>query len=58
MLNLLQVIRAMNDDAGKSLTMLKVDGGMSVSNPLLQFQADILGIDVGTAWGDERGGRK
>lgn len=36
----------MKQDAGIDIPILKVDGGASVSNPLLQFQADILGIPV------------
>lgn len=33
-------------DAGICMTSLKVDGGVSVSNIMLQFQSDILGIPV------------
>jgi glycerol kinase len=36
----------MERDAGVSLTTLKVDGGMVASEPLMQFQADMLGRDV------------
>lgn len=36
------VITAMSEDSGIILTTLKVDGGASVSNVMLQFQADIL----------------
>lgn len=35
------VVHAMEEDAGASLTTLKVDGGASANNLLLQFQADI-----------------
>ena len=43
-----EVLEAMNKDSGVALTTLKVDGGMSVNNLLLQLQADLLGISVGT----------
>lgn len=38
------VLDAMQRDAGISLAELKVDGGASVNNALMQFQADILGV--------------
>ncbi|MBQ8085749.1 MAG: glycerol kinase GlpK [Lachnospiraceae bacterium] len=38
----LDVIRAMEDDSGIKVTELKVDGGASANNYLMQFQADIL----------------
>jgi glycerol kinase len=37
---------AMQKDAGMPLSSLKVDGGASVNDALMQFQADILGADV------------
>ncbi|MGE3779425.1 MAG: FGGY family carbohydrate kinase, partial [Pirellulaceae bacterium] len=40
------LITAMEKDAGVQLRTLKVDGGASVNNGLLQFQADILGAEV------------
>jgi len=40
------VIEAMVADTGKALTSLRVDGGATKSEFLLQFQADILGIPV------------
>ena len=40
------ILEAMQDDAGIKLGMLKVDGGASVNNLLMQFQADILGTKV------------
>ncbi len=40
------VIEAMESDVGKSITILKVDGGASRSDFLMQFQADILGVKV------------
>lgn len=36
------VVRAMEQDAGVSLSSLRVDGGMVVNSLLMQFQADIL----------------
>jgi glycerol kinase len=41
--DLLDVMRA---DSGLPLSMLKVDGGASVNNELMQFQADVLGCHV------------
>ncbi len=41
-----EVIEAMNADSGFELEVLKVDGGMVVNELLMQFQADILGVDV------------
>lgn len=38
----LDVIRAMEQDSGISVSSLKVDGGASANNFLMQFQADIL----------------
>ena len=40
------VLKAMEADAGVRLTMLKVDGGASANNYLLQAQADISGAPV------------
>jgi glycerol kinase len=37
---------AMQKDAGMPLANLKVDGGASCNNPLMQFQADMLGVPV------------
>ncbi|MBA8817468.1 glycerol kinase [Microbacterium halimionae] len=42
----LDVIEAVVADAGRELEELRVDGGMTKNNLLLQFQADILGIPV------------
>jgi glycerol kinase len=36
------VLEAMERDAGCAITILKVDGGASANNLLMQFQADIL----------------
>jgi glycerol kinase len=41
-----EVVEAMTSDSGVTLTELKVDGGMVGNELLMQFQADILGIDV------------
>ncbi|HIZ36028.1 MAG TPA: glycerol kinase GlpK [Candidatus Ruania gallistercoris] len=41
-----EVVDAMNADSGVDLTELKVDGGMVANELLMQFQADILGVDV------------
>lgn len=41
-----EVLDAVNADFGGSLSQLKVDGGMTQNNLLMQFQADILGIPV------------
>ena len=40
------LLEAMRADAGLPLAMLKVDGGASVNNTLMQFQADILNAAV------------
>ncbi|MEJ1156200.1 MULTISPECIES: glycerol kinase GlpK [Microbacterium] len=41
-----EVLEAMNADSGVNLTELKVDGGMVANDVLMQFQADLLGVDV------------
>lgn len=41
-----EVLDAMNADSGVPLTELRVDGGMVANEALMQFQADILGVDV------------
>lgn len=40
------IFDAMTSEAHINLKELRVDGGMVVSEPLMQFQSDILGIDV------------
>ncbi len=40
------VLKAMQEDSGISLVELNVDGGASSNNFLMQFQADILGVQV------------
>jgi glycerol kinase len=41
-----EVLDAVNADSGVPLTELKVDGGMTANDALMQFQADILGVAV------------
>ncbi len=41
-----ELAAAMQDDAGIALTELRVDGGASTNNMLMQFQADLLGTPV------------
>ena len=40
------VLDAMQQDAGLQLSELRVDGGASANNLLMQFQADVLGVPV------------
>ena len=40
------VLDAMQNDSGRALTQLRVDGGASANDLLMQFQADILGVPV------------
>jgi glycerol kinase len=40
------VLQAMQADAGIRIRELRVDGGASVNNLLMQFQADLLGVPV------------
>jgi glycerol kinase len=40
------VLTAMQKDAGIDLTELRVDGGATANNLLMQFQADLLGVPV------------
>lgn len=42
----MDIVAAMEKDAGVPLKNLKVDGGASRNNLLMQFQADMLGCDV------------
>lgn len=41
-----EVLDAMNADSGVELSELRVDGGMIANQTLMQFQADVLGVDV------------
>lgn len=40
------VIESMSDDSGMNLTALKVDGGATANNFLMQFQSDILNVNI------------
>ncbi|WP_312645775.1 glycerol kinase GlpK [Hydrogenoanaerobacterium sp.] len=40
------VLKAMQEDSGITLTSLKVDGGACANNFLMQFQSDIIGAPV------------
>ncbi|WP_341679051.1 glycerol kinase GlpK [Niveibacterium sp. SC-1] len=41
-----ELLGAMEQDAGMRLTGMRVDGGASVNNLLMQIQADLLGVPV------------
>ncbi|MBI9106593.1 MAG: glycerol kinase GlpK [Spirochaetales bacterium] len=41
-----EIFESMEKDAGIEITSLKVDGGMTVNNLLMQFQSDLLDIPV------------
>ncbi|GAB3144471.1 glycerol kinase GlpK [Amycolatopsis sp. NPDC004378] len=41
-----EVVDAMNADSGLALSSLKVDGGMTADNLLMQFVADVLDVPV------------
>jgi glycerol kinase len=41
-----EIFEAMEKDSGIKLSSLKVDGGMVRNELLMQFQADVLGVDV------------
>ena len=41
-----ELIEAMASDSGLALTELRVDGGATASNHLMQMQADLLGVPV------------
>jgi glycerol kinase len=40
------ILRAMERDAGRPLTVLKVDGGAAANDLLMQFQSDVLGVEI------------
>ena len=40
------ILKAMEEDSGITLKSLRVDGGASANNFLMQFQSNILGVDV------------
>jgi len=41
-----ELLRAMENDSGRMLNELRVDGGAAANDLLMQFQADLLGIPV------------
>ncbi|MBE0599216.1 MAG: glycerol kinase GlpK [Desulfuromonadales bacterium] len=45
-LQIVDLARAMAEDRGEPLTLLKVDGGAAQNNLLMQLQADLLGLPV------------
>jgi glycerol kinase len=40
------ILRAMQRDSGKQLGTLKVDGGAAANDLLMQFQSDVLGVEI------------
>ncbi len=40
------ILRAMERDSGRQLATLKVDGGASANDLLMQFQSDVLGVAI------------
>ncbi len=42
----MDLIKSMEEDSGLTLSTLRVDGGATANNFLMQFQSDILGADV------------
>src|SRR5206468_9609054 len=40
------LLDAMQADAGRRLAQLKVDGGAAENDLLMQFQADVLGVEI------------
>jgi len=40
------ILRAMERDSGRPLRMLKVDGGAAANDLLMQFQSDVLGVEI------------
>ncbi|MCI1665715.1 MAG: glycerol kinase GlpK [Atopobiaceae bacterium] len=47
------ILKAMESDSGRTLSSLEVDGGASENDFIMQFQADLLGIDVQRSEVDE-----
>ena len=41
-----EILTAMQNDLGKPIVQLNVDGGASANNLLMQFQSDILGVEL------------
>ena len=50
------IVRAMEQDAGVPLKMLRADGGATRNGYLMQFQSDILGADVSISDAEELSG--
>lgn len=42
----MDVLRVMEEDTGLKISQIRVDGGVSANNLLMQFQSDILGIEI------------
>jgi glycerol kinase len=42
------IVEVMARDVGAHMTSLRFDGGIAQNNLLIQLQADILGIPIGT----------
>ena len=40
------ILRAMERDSGRTLQALRVDGGAAANDLLMQFQADVLGVEI------------
>jgi glycerol kinase len=40
------ILKAMESDSGRSLRVLKVDGGAAANDLLMQFQSDVLGVSI------------
>ena len=40
------ILRAMERDSGQPLAALKVDGGAAANDLLMQFQSDVLGVEI------------
>ncbi len=40
------ILRAMERDSGRQLGTLKVDGGAAANDLLMQFQSDVLGVEI------------
>jgi glycerol kinase len=45
-LQIVELVRAMEADAGQPIRALRVDGGAAANDLLMQLQADLLGVDV------------
>jgi glycerol kinase len=45
-LQIVELVAAMQGDSGRQLRALRVDGGATANNLLMQIQADLLGVEV------------